>query len=280
MAEQVQQATQSAGVRRPIVLGNWKMNGDMVANEACLSALLHESDELLRAGQIQAGLAVPAPYFFQVAVRCRGRGLDWGAQDVSDEANGAFTGEVSVGMLQDFECGFALVGHSERRARHGECDARVAAKIKRLLDAGLMPVVCVGESLQERESGRAEAVVCAQVRAALSSLSQEALVRLVVAYEPIWAIGTGRSASAEDAQAMHAAIRRALSEIGGAGEKVRIVYGGSVKSADADTLFAMPDIDGALVGGASLHANEMSGIFRAAVSRASRLQLAPTPQQS
>lgn len=265
-------ATTLSGHRIPMVLGNWKMHGDMVANEACLAGLLAESDDLLQSGQIQAGLAVPAPYLFQVAVRGRGRGLGWGGQDVSDEALGAFTGEVSAAMLADFECGFALVGHSERRARHAETDQRVAGKLAQLQAQGVLPVLCVGESLQEREQGQAQAVVCGQIRAALAGRSAEQLQELVVAYEPIWAIGSGQAASAVEAQAMHAAIRDQLTALHPTAQQTRILYGGSVKAAEAEQLFLMADIDGALVGGASLQPTEMSGIFRAAASRASRLQ--------
>lgn len=261
-------------VRRPMALGNWKMHGDMVSNEERLASLLGLVDAELGEGKAEAGLAVPAPYLFQVAVRLKGRSLLWGGQDCSDELEGAFTGEVSPKMLRDFECQFSLVGHSERRARHGECCDRVAAKVRTLLANGLTPVVCVGEDLQTREQGRAEQVVTDQVRRALEGLAPESMGQVVLAYEPIWAIGTGRTASPEDAQAMHAAIRLTLAQLHApSADSIRILYGGSVKASNAESLFAQDDIDGALVGGASLVAEDMAAIIKAASARAQRLGL-------
>jgi triosephosphate isomerase len=260
--------------RKPLALGNWKMNGDMVANEQLMSGLLESSALLMTGGAIEAGFAVPAPYLFQAAVRLKGTGFLWGAQDCSDQASGAYTGEVSTAMLQDFEAGFCLVGHSERRARHQETDQQIAAKLRSLLTAKVMPVLCVGESLAQREAGQASQVVCAQVLAALQGLKAEDLLQVAVAYEPIWAIGTGKTASAADAQAMHAAIRQALSQLDAkAAGQMRILYGGSVKAANSVELFAQPDIDGGLVGGASLDVQEMTGILQAAHARAVQLGL-------
>ncbi len=260
--------------RQPLALGNWKMNGDMVANEQLMSGLLESSAGLLSAGGLQAGFAVPAPYLFQAAVRLKGTGFLWGAQDCSDQPKGAFTGEVSTAMLQDFEVNFCLVGHSERRARHQETDAQIAAKLQALLSANILPVLCVGESLAQREAGQAAEVVCGQVKAALKGLSADQLTRLAVAYEPIWAIGTGKTASADDAQAMHAQIRGALAGLHPqVANQVRILYGGSVKASNSQELFAQPDIDGGLVGGASLDMADMSGILQAAHQRAGRLGL-------
>jgi triosephosphate isomerase len=260
--------------RKPLALGNWKMNGDMVANEQLMSGLLESSALLMTGGAIEAGFAVPAPYLFQAAVRLKGTGFLWGAQDCSDQASGAYTGEVSTAMLQDFEAGFCLVGHSERRARHQETDQQIAAKLRSLLTAKVMPVLCVGESLAQREAGQASQVVCAQVLAALQGLKAEDLLQVAVAYEPIWAIGTGKTASAADAQAMHAAIRQALSQLDAkASGQMRILYGGSVKAANSVELFAQPDIDGGLVGGASLDVQEMTGILQAAHARAVQLGL-------
>jgi len=255
--------------RRPWVVGNWKMNGSMVENELLLSGLLEHLERLTQESKkpaAECGVAVPAPYLFQAAVRLKDRGLAWGAQDVSDQAKGAFTGEVSVSMLADFEAGFSLVGHSERRARQGETDALVAAKALALVSAGCVPVICVGESLQVRDQGRALQVVCEQVRVVGEALvSSGKLAQVAFAYEPIWAIGTGRSASPEQAQEMHAAMRATLSEIDPeAAAAVRLLYGGSVKAATAQELFAQPDIDGALVGGASLDAQEFVNILCAA----------------
>lgn len=242
------------------------MHGDMIANEALLSELLATAERSgFSPSRVQAGVAAPAPYLFQVATRLRGRGFDWGAQDVSDQSSGAFTGEVSATMLSDFECQFCLVGHSECRSRSGHTDARVALKAQQLLSKGIVPVICVGESLAERQAGRAVALVSEQVRGATAPLSSEALQTIAIAYEPIWAIGTGQTASAADAQAMHAAIRGVLAERSpAAAASVRILYGGSVKASLAADLFIQPDIDGALVGGASLHAQEFWCIVQAA----------------
>jgi len=255
-----------ASQRRPWVVGNWKMNGGLVDNEALLSSLLTLFEGHGDQPVAHCSVAVPAPYLFQAAVRLRGRPMSWGAQDVSSEPAGAFTGEVSVAMLQDFEVEFCLVGHSERRARHGETDRQVAQKAVALVEAGLTPVICVGESLDIRDRGQAVGVVCDQVRDVAQQLAElEKLASAVFAYEPIWAIGTGRSASPAQAQEIHAAIRGVLAEIdASAANQIRLLYGGSVKAATAGDLFAQEDIDGALVGGASLNAQEFFDIARAA----------------
>lgn len=252
----------AASHRQPWVVGNWKMNGSMVDNEVLLSSLLSLLEKHGTSPIAKVSVAVPSPYLFQAAVRLKGQSVTWGAQDVSTEEKGAFTGEVSAPMLQDFEAEFALVGHSERRARYGETDDVVAAKALRLVDAGLTPVVCVGESLEVRDQGRALDVVCAQVRVVAQALSKaKKLDQAVFAYEPIWAIGTGRSASPEQAQDVHAAVRQTLAQIGGdVAAQLRLLYGGSVKAGSATELFAQPDIDGALVGGAALNAQEFFDI--------------------
>jgi len=255
-----------ASQRRPWVVGNWKMNGGLVDNEALLSALLTLFEDHGDRPIARCSVAVPSPYLFQAAVRLRGRSMTWGGQDVSSEPAGAFTGEVSVAMLQDFEAEFCLVGHSERRARHGETDRQVAQKALALVEAGLTPVICVGESLEVRDRGHAVGVVCDQVRGVAQQLSElEKLGSAVFAYEPIWAIGTGRSASPVQAQEIHVAIREVLSEIDpSAADQIPLLYGGSVKAATASDLFSQKDIDGALVGGASLNAQEFFEIVRAA----------------
>jgi len=241
-----------AAQRRPWVVGNWKMHGSMVENEGLLSALLGALDQHPKEAPIaRCAVAVPFPYLFQAAVRLKGHSVGWGAQDVSAEEQGAFTGEVSVAMLQDFEAQFALVGHSERRGRWGESDAVVAAKAVRVALAGLTPVVCVGESLAVRDQGQAIPVVCGQVRAVAARLAEEkSLDSAVIAYEPIWAIGTGDTCDPQEANRVISIIRQQLSN-----QNVSIQYGGSVKPDNIDVIMAQPEIDGALVGGASLDPN-------------------------
>jgi len=241
-------------MRTRLVLGNWKMHGNLADNAKLLTALLAAP----RASSVtQMGVCVPFPYLAQAAHALKGSAIAWGAQDISTQAQGAFTGEVSGRMLNDFACRFVLVGHSERRALHAETDQLVADKARAALSADLTPVVCVGESLAERDAGQAIAVIARQLAPVLA-LGAEVVKKMVVAYEPVWAIGTGRTASPEQAQEVHAAIRSALQGIGAA--QVQILYGGSVKAANAASLFAMPDIDGALVGGASLVAEEFLAI--------------------
>ena len=237
--------------RGRLVIGNWKMHGNLADNAKLLAALRPA------ATSAQLAVCVPFPYLAQAAEALKGSPVSWGAQDISVHKQGAFTGEVSAYMLKDFGCTWVLVGHSERRSMHAETDQLVADKAQAALAAGLTPVVCVGESLAERDAGQAIAVIQRQLAPVLA-LGVEAVKALVVAYEPVWAIGTGRTASPEQAQEVHAAIRAALQAIG-AGH-VQILYGGSVKAANAASLFSMPDIDGALVGGAALVADEFLAI--------------------
>jgi len=243
-------------MRGKLVVGNWKMNGGLRPNDALLAEL--------RAGWAepadrQLAICVPHPYLWQAQAALSGSAIAWGAQDVSEYASGAHTGEVSAAMVAEFGCRYALVGHSERRAR-GEDDAVVALKAAAALGAGLTPVVCVGETLAEREAGSTDAVVLRQFDAVAARLGDR-VSAIVIAYEPVWAIGTGRTASPSQAQTVHRLLRERLGR--GAGAGVPLLYGGSVKSDNAKALFACPDIDGALVGGASLKADEFLAIARA-----------------
>lgn len=251
--------------RRPMVVGNWKMNGDREANGRLLAGLRACVDRALL-DRVDVAVCPPFPYLAQVIGALEGRGIGVGAQNVAAYAVGAYTGEVSAGMLADSGCGCVIVGHSERRTLLGETDAVVAAKALLALKAGLQVIVCVGETLEERESDRTEAVLARQVDA-LAPLAGLANERLVVAYEPVWAIGTGKTASVEQAQSAHRFIRGRLAEVGfPVAESIRLLYGGSVKASNAAALFAQEDIDGGLIGGAALVADEFAAICRAAGS--------------
>ncbi len=244
--------------RRRLVVGNWKMNGNRAANEVLL-------DGLKRAGPFAAEVAVcaPTPYLGEVEASLQGGSVAWGAQDCSSHASGAFTGEVSAAMLAEFGCRFVIVGHSERRALHGEGDGLVAEKAQQVLAHGMTPIVCVGETLAEREAGRTDAVVGRQLAAVLDLLGAD-MAKTVLAYEPVWAIGTGRTATPAQAQAVHAHLRAALAAASPGGVRICILYGGSVKPDNAATLFNEADIDGGLIGGASLNAEQFVAICRAA----------------
>ena len=243
---------------RKLVVGNWKMNGSRVGNVDLLAALKD-------AGPWVAEVAVcaPFPYLADVALSLQGAAIGWGAQDCSAYEAGAYTGEVSAAMLAEFGCRYVLVGHSERRALHFEPDQLVADKAKVALAHRLTPVVCVGETLAEREPGQTDAVVKRQLSAVIHTLAH-CISQIVVAYEPVWAIGTGRTASPEQAQAVHALLRAQLHAATEHSAGMKILYGGSVKADNAASLFAMPDIDGGLIGGASLKATEFAAICRAA----------------
>ena len=245
------------GTRRKLVVGNWKMNGTRAANAELLSAL--------RAARPFGGdVAVCVPFVFlgETAAALAGSEIRWGAQDVSEHEHGAYTGEVSAAMLHECGCRYAIVGHSERRAYHGESDALVARKAQAALARGVTPIVCVGETLEQREAGQTEAVVKRQLSAVIHQLAHCA-AEMVVAYEPVWAIGTGRHASPEQAQAVHAVLRAQLQAATGHAATMTILYGGSVKPDNAASLFAQPDIDGGLIGGASLKAIDFVPICRA-----------------
>lgn len=248
-----------------LVVGNWKLHGSLAGNEALLGALL--ASPVLSAPGVQAAVCVPFPYLAQCQQRLGGQVLAFGAQDVSAEAGGAFTGEVAAPMIAEFGAAFVIVGHSERRTYHGETDAKVAAKTVRVLDAGLTPIVCVGETLAEREAGNTKAVVTRQLDAVLAALTPEQAAQIVVAYEPVWAIGTGKTATSAEAQEVHAHLRSLLAAKGDAVVDVAVLYGGSVKPDNAVELFAMPDVDGGLIGGAALKAADFLAICEAGLSR-------------
>lgn len=248
-------------MRKKLVAGNWKMHGSLRENAALLDRVVGG----LAGVGCEVLVCAPYPYLAQVGECLKSTSVGWGAQNVSEHASGAFTGEVSAAMLVEFGCAYVLVGHSERRTLYGESDAVVAAKCKAALMAGLRPVLCVGETLVEREAGQTVAVVDRQLSAVLDLLGVAAFAQMVVAYEPVWAIGTGLAASPAQAQDVHAAIR---SRIAGLDSRVaaglRVLYGGSVKPQGAVELFAQPDIDGGLIGGAALVADDFLAICRAA----------------
>ena len=246
-------------MRKKLVAGNWKMHGNLAENAALLAAIRPALDG------IEAAVCVPFPYLAQTQAALAGSSIAWGAQNVSEHARGAFTGEVSASMLLDFGCRYVIVGHSERRSLYAESDAQVASKYLAAQAAGLTPILCVGESLAERESGVTEAVVARQLDAVIAAAGVASLAGAVVAYEPVWAIGTGKTASPEQAQAVHAFIRGKVAALDAAvADGLTIQYGGSVKAANASELMAQPDIDGGLIGGASLIADEFVAICRAA----------------
>ena len=247
---------------KKLIAGNWKMNGSLAANEA----LLREVLQGLGQPACSVAVAVPAVYLAQVQALLQGSAIQLGAQDVSAHESGAYTGEVAANMLREFAVRYALVGHSERRQYHGETDAVVAAKAQRALNAGITPVVCVGETLAQREAGETEAVVKRQLAAVIQTVGQ-CVTEIVVAYEPVWAIGTGKTATPEQAQAVHAVLRAQLSAASTQAAKVPLLYGGSMNAGNAEQLLAQPDIDGGLIGGASLVAADFLAICRAAVAK-------------
>src|SRR3990172_1408973 len=242
-------------MRTLLVAGNWKMHGNRASNRALLDGVLAGIESLQG---VECAVCVPYPYLGEVAECLAKTRLAWGAQNVSEHAQGAFTGEVSAPMLAEFGCRYVLVGHSERRRLYRETDAVVAAKFAAVLAQGMTPILCLGETLEERDAGRTEEVVGRQLETVMASNDKRSFNRAVIAYEPVWAIGTGRTASPEQAQAVHAFLRaRALPE-------TRILYGGSVKPENAAALLAMKDVDGGLIGGASLVAGDFTAIARAA----------------
>lgn len=248
-------------MRRKLVAGNWKMHGELIQNGALLDALRSGVGQIRN---IDCAVCVPFPYLFQAQQKLSGSAVKWGAQNVHQMEKGAYTGEVSAAMLHDFGCSYAIVGHSERRSYCNESSSMVAEKFMAARQAGITPILCVGETLEQRESGVTESVVAGQLDALIQLGGAQALHSAVVAYEPVWAIGTGKTATAAQAQAVHAFIRqRVASHNSEVAAELRILYGGSVKANNAAELFAMPDIDGGLIGGASLVAEEFLAICRA-----------------
>ncbi|MBL8382242.1 MAG: triose-phosphate isomerase [Burkholderiales bacterium] len=252
-------------MRPKLVAGNWKMNGSLAANRSLVEAV---RAGFPAAAGCEVAVCVPAPYLQQVGGLVQGSAIALGAQTLSEHAAGAYTGETSAGMLADLGCRYVIVGHSERRTLFGETSAQVAAKFVAADGAGLVPIVCVGETWPEREAGTTEAVIASQLDAVFAAASASRLGLAVIAYEPVWAIGTGKTATPQQAQAVHAFIRaRVAARDAAAAAAVRILYGGSVNAGNASALFACPDIDGGLVGGASLKAADFVAICMAASGR-------------
>ncbi|HEY8049705.1 MAG TPA: triose-phosphate isomerase [Ramlibacter sp.] len=246
-----------------LIAGNWKMNGGLVANEALVRALAQGMGD----AKCTVAVCVPAPYLAQVHQLRHGSAIELGAQDVSQHDQGAYTGEVSAAMLREFGVRFAIVGHSERRQYHGESDELVAAKAKAALAHGITPIVCVGETLAEREAGKTADVVKRQMAAVIHA-NGHCISEIVVAYEPVWAIGTGKTATPGQAQEVHALLRAQLKAATEHSERVRILYGGSMNAGNAASLLAQRDIDGGLIGGASLKAPDFLQIIAAASNAA------------
>ncbi|HEB93890.1 MAG TPA: triose-phosphate isomerase [Gammaproteobacteria bacterium] len=248
-------------MRQTLVAGNWKMNGSREENRQLLDGIKAGISEGVSAEVV---VCPPAIYIPQAARRLNESGIAWGGQDLSQHESGAYTGEISAAMLWDYQCKYVIIGHSERRSLHAETDAQVAEKFIVAQKTGLTPILCIGELLTEREAGETEAVVARQLDAVIDAAGIEAIVGCVIAYEPVWAIGTGKTASPQQAQDVHAFIRqRVAAQNADVAEKVQILYGGSVKPDNAAELFAMADIDGGLIGGASLDAEGFLAICRA-----------------
>jgi triosephosphate isomerase len=247
-------------MRPKLIVGNWKMNGSRAVNAALLEGIVAG----LKDAKAACAVCVPAPYLQQCEEALKGSPIAWGAQDVSAYEGGAYTGEVCAKMLSDFACRYVIVGHSERRAYHLESSELVARKTLAVLKEGMTPIICVGETLEEREAGQTFDVVGDQLGTVLELLPLDAVAKIVVAYEPVWAIGTGKTATPEMAQEVHACLREQLkARSAEAAEKVAILYGGSMKPDNARELLAQPDIDGGLIGGAALKAQDFLAIIHA-----------------
>lgn len=249
-------------MREILVAGNWKMNGSTTANKALISGIVSAVPE---GSGFRLLVCPPFPFLASVANLLSGSKVALGAQNVSEHDSGAFTGETSASMLKDVGCEYVIVGHSERRAMYAETSVQVATKFQAAQTAGIIPILCVGETLAQRESGTTQEVIDEQLDAVLDSAGVEAFATAVIAYEPVWAIGTGMTATPEQAQDVHKHIRARLAEQNAVlADKVQILYGGSMKGENAAGLLCMPDIDGGLIGGASLKANDFLAIAKAA----------------
>lgn len=248
-------------MRQPLVVGNWKMNGCYVDNKARLDELQRQLDQL---SNVRVALCPPFTYIPRIIELLQNSDISCGSQNVSEHLDGAHTGEISAAMLSDIGCRFAIIGHSERRQYHHETNSQVAQKTLAALKAGLMPIICVGESREQRQAEKTLDIIEEQLSAITQSLNTDHLAHIVIAYEPIWAIGTGLTATPEQAQAVHSFIRQQLTADKALAAKIPLLYGGSVKPDNAASLFCQPDIDGALVGGASLVARDFIAIVQAA----------------
>lgn len=245
-------------MRRSLVIGNWKMNGTRSSAETLAKGIINGLNDDVA----DIAICVPYVYINEIGQLVGGTRLGLGAQNVADKASGAYTGEISAAMLKEFGCQYALVGHSERRSYYGDTDQSVAARYVQAQEQGIIPVLCIGETLEEREHGKTFDVVKTQLDAVLSAAGVASLNNAVIAYEPVWAIGTGKTATDEQAQEVHQSIRQYIAEKDKAvAEKIQILYGGSAKPDNAKGLFAMPDIDGGLIGGASLDADSFLKIY-------------------
>ena len=247
-------------MKKKLIAGNWKMNGNLQANETLIKGLLAGLGQL----NCEVSVCVPSVYLAQCQSLLAGSAIDLGAQDVSSHEGGAYTGEIAPAMLKEFGVRYAIVGHSERRQYHGETDELVAAKAQQALSAGITPIVCVGETLAEREAGKTEGVVKRQLAAVIHT-NGHCISEVVVAYEPVWAIGTGKTATPEQAQQVHAVLRAQLKAASPNADRIKLLYGGSMNAANAASLLVQPDIDGGLIGGAALKVQDFLTIVAAAL---------------
>ena len=247
-------------MKKKLIAGNWKMNGNLQANETLIKGLLAG----LGQPNCEVSVCVPSVYLAQCQSLLAGSAIDLGAQDVSSHEGGAYTGEIAPAMLKEFGVRYAIVGHSERRQYHGETDELVAAKAQQALSAGITPIVCVGETLAEREAGKTEGVVKRQLAAVIHT-NGHCISEVVVAYEPVWAIGTGKTATPEQAQQVHAVLRAQLKAASPNADRIKLLYGGSMNAANAASLLVQPDIDGGLIGGAALKVQDFLTIVAAAL---------------